>query len=89
MTNNCNFNKKRDELQLKAIKLKSKIVSNICCIDSENNCQNEETVNELSIKVEDLKSADSIKETPFWRSVNNSVAIIVICFASFIWGFYA
>ena len=80
-----NQNETKDASELKANQLKA----NFYCIHSKNETQ--VTVSDkLSRKVdEEIRCADSIREQPFWRSINNSFAIIVICFASFIWGFYA
>ena len=60
----------------------------ICCIRSE-----KESVEELekgpNTTEEGVKSATDISEEPFWRSINNGFAIILIGFASFVWGYYA
>ena len=83
---NKNSNESEVQSNLKT-DLKNKLLLTLCCVSSEDvlktfdkTLKDEETV---------IRRLDVIKETPFWRSINNSFAIVVIAFASFIWGFYA
>ena len=75
----------------KTIELKNKLLLKLCCVPSDDNCEDALKTCDKTVKVEEtvVHRLDVIKETPFWRSINNSFAIVVIAFASFIWGFYA
>ena len=63
----------------------------ICCINSyDNDCEvNNTSTKKLSAEEEAILSANDAKEPPLLRSINNFMAIIVLAFASFIWGYYA
>ena len=65
-------------------------MSAVCCVGSPKKdleCHAQDYP--LSQVEEAVISANEAKEIRFWRLINNFFAILVIAFASFIWGFYA
>jgi len=75
---------------------KMKWLYTICCMSSQNKANNNYDNNKepkdeikLSKEEEAIKAANDAKEKPFWQSVTNIGAILVIATASFFCGLYA
>ena len=97
-TINNNLNKTNDNLKTKAnfneVNNKKKWLYTICCMSSQikeqtnydlnTDADKEET--QLSKEEEAIKAANYLKEEPFWETITNACAILIIAIASFLWG---
>ncbi len=100
-TINNNLNKTNDNLKTKVNfneeDNKKKWLYTICCMSSQIKGQTNYDLNidaakectKLSKEEEAIKAANDAKEEPFWESITNCCAILIIAIASFLWGYYA
>jgi hypothetical protein len=76
---------------------KMKWMYTICCMSSQIKGNNNYDINideakdeiKLTKEEEAIKAANDAKEEPFWESITNICAILIIAIASFFWGLYA